>query len=181
MSLKLILSIGLRCGVFALLVYLSRATGAPNGAAMDLPADEVRIELVEGVPDRASWNFTAAAPTESYTEPAFGFVVVPTKYSERGVKVDRAAPFVFRASARVRLPKGEHRLLLRARTGSRLFMDGNLILTTPFPDLKADGHEEVPKLRWPSRPTFVICAPVILRGSRTFWPTANLTSSGSKR
>lgn len=147
MSLKIVLSIGFRCGVFAMLVLLpqSASAGPPEVTLVELPAGEVKIDLVEGVPDQTSWDFTTPAPTESYTEPAFGFVVIPTKYSDRGVKVDRAAPFLFRASGVVPLPRGEHRLLLRARTGSRLFMDGKMILSTPFPDLKADGHEEVPE------------------------------------
>jgi len=69
---------------------------------------------------------------------------MPTRYSNKGIKLDRGAPFLFRASAKVTLPAGEHRLLLRARTGSRLFLDGKLLLTTPFPKLTADGHEDVP-------------------------------------
>src|SRR5262249_6843789 len=55
-------------------------------------------------------------------------------------------PFLFRASARLALPAGEYRLLLRAPTGSRFFVDGQLALTTSFPDFKADGHEEVPEI-----------------------------------
>jgi hypothetical protein len=105
----------------------------------------VQVELVEGIPDQASWDFTNAAAAEVYFEPAFGFIAVPGKYSPRGVKVDRAYPFLFRASSRLTLTSGEHRLLLRARTGSRLWIDGNLVLATPFPNLVADGHEEVPE------------------------------------
>ncbi|MSU35456.1 MAG: DUF1553 domain-containing protein [Pedosphaera sp.] len=109
-------------------------------------ADSIRVEIVEGVPDEAKWGDTAPAPSESYTEPAFGFVALPTRYNEHGVKVDRGKPFLFRATATVALSAGEHRLLLRAHTGARLFIDGHEVLNTRFPDFKADGHEEVPEI-----------------------------------
>ena len=88
----------------------------------------------------------APAVSESYAEPVFGFAAMPTKYSPRGVKEDRGLPFLLRASASVTLPKGEPRLLLRARTGARLWVDGKLVLSTRFPNLNADGHEEVPEV-----------------------------------
>ena len=111
----------------------------------ELPKDAIKIELFEGVPDQASWNFVPPPPSEAYAEPVFAFPVLPTRYSKTGIKVDRAAPFVFRASALITLPEGDHRLLLRARTGSRLKMDDQIVLTTRFPNLNADGHEEVPQ------------------------------------
>src|SRR5207249_8197642 len=55
-------------------------------------------------------------------------------------------------SARVELPKGERKILLRAMTGSRLLMDGQLLLATKFPNLNADGHEEVPEVPLPLAP-----------------------------
>jgi len=121
----------------------------PPPVPKDLPADAVRVETFGNLPDQPSWDFTlsqtnAAQALDLYTEPAFAFVVFPTRYSERGIKVDRPAPFLFRASARVKLPKGEPQLLLRSRTGTRLWMDGRLILSTRFPSLNSDGHEEVP-------------------------------------
>ena len=112
----------------------------------DWPAGSVQVEIFEGMPDRTSWDFPRPAPSERYSEPAFGFATLPAKYSARGVKVDRECPFLFRASANIQLPKGQHRLLLRARTGSRLFVDEKVILSTPFPNLNADGHEEVPEV-----------------------------------
>jgi hypothetical protein len=118
---------------------------APDVDATKLPADAVKVEIIEGVPDQNSWDFTPPEPGETYTEPAFGFVVSPAKYSNRGVRVDRAVPFLFRASGRVALPEGEHRVLLRVRAGSRLWVDGQLLVSTKFPNLNADGHEEVPE------------------------------------
>jgi hypothetical protein len=129
------------------LAWPARLLASPPALA-NLPDDAVRVEIFEGVPDQTSWNFTGSLPvaTESYTEPVFGFAAMPTRYSPHGVKVDRGLPFLLRASGRVTLPRGELRLLLRARTGSRLWIDGALVLSTRFPNLNADGHEEVPEV-----------------------------------
>jgi hypothetical protein len=115
-------------------------------APSELPADAVRVEILEDMPDQTSWSFEYPAAAGTYLEPAFGFSAMPSKYSARGVKMDRGQPFLFRATGKVRLPTGEHRLLLRARTGSRLYVDGQLVLSTRFPNITADGHEDVPEL-----------------------------------
>jgi hypothetical protein len=122
---------------------------AARAEAQALPADAVRVEIVEGLPDELKWTFTNSIVSETYTEPVMGFVTLPTKYSQRGIKVDRAAPFLFRASAKVTIPKGEQRLLLRARGGSRLLVDRRQLLTTKFSSLTSDGHEEVPEVPLP--------------------------------
>jgi hypothetical protein len=114
--------------------------------ASDLPAGGVLVEIVENIPDQPSWDFVPGPSSEAYVEPAFGFDVMPTRYSPRAVKIDRASPFLFRATARVQLSKGEHRLLLRARGAARLLADGQVLLSTRFPNLTADGHEEVPQV-----------------------------------
>ena len=123
----------------------------PPPVPATLPANAVQVEIIDGLPDESSWNFSAGGTNdtrtpERYTEPVFGFTVFPTRYSERGIKVDRPPPFLFRASARVTLPKGEPQLLLRSRAGTRLWMDGRLVLSTRFPSLNSDGHEDVPEL-----------------------------------
>jgi hypothetical protein len=127
-------------------------TNAPIVNTSELSRNAVRVEIFEGLPDQPGWNFTNPPVNESYSEPAFGFVVLPTKYSARGIKVDRKAPFLLRASGKVTLPKGEQRMLLRARTGARVFVDGKQLLTTGFPSLISDGHEEVPEAPLPLGP-----------------------------
>src|SRR5258706_494513 len=134
------------------LLLLAGMATAQRGMASEPPDDAVQVEIIEGVPDKTSWDFEPPKPSESYTESAFGFAAMPTRYSSKGIKVDRSAPFVFRASARVTLPQGERKILLRARTGSRLLMDGQLLLATKFPNLNADGHEEVPEVPLPLAP-----------------------------
>jgi hypothetical protein len=114
----------------------------------DLPAGSVLVQLCEGALPILKGNaWPAAAPvvTESYREDVFGFFEVPQKYVETGVRGDRGHPYLFRAAARVPLPAGEHRLLLRSRGASRLTIDGKVVLTTPFPDGDSGGHDHVRK------------------------------------
>ncbi len=114
--------------------------------ASDLPVDKVRVEVVEGVPTTSTWNFVPPAPNDSYLEDAFALVGVPTKYSNKGIKVDRTNPFMLRASSVVEIPAGEYHLLLRARTGARLIMDGKVLMMTKFMRAGASGHEDVPEV-----------------------------------
>ena len=79
------------------------------------------------------WPAEALPTTESYEAPAFGFFRPPFLYIATGVRGDRGSPYFLRAAAKVNLPAGKHRLLLRGRGASALFINDRLILTTPFP------------------------------------------------
>jgi hypothetical protein len=137
--------------VMSLACTINDTSSAPASGSAAASAD-VRVEILENIPDQLSWEFDSTVPTETYTEPAFGFSAMPARYTARGVKADRSSPFLFRATASVALPKGEHRLLLRAHGGSRLFIDDTLFLATRFPNLTADGHEDVPDSPTPVAP-----------------------------
>ncbi|RBP38088.1 concanavalin A-like lectin/glucanase superfamily protein [Roseimicrobium gellanilyticum] len=107
---------------------------APEIDRSKLPAERVRVELCEkGVPENAMWPVETPTATESYLEEVFGFSELPQRYVATGVRGDRSVAFLLRASALVRLPKGTNRLLLRGRGASRLFIDGQPVLQTPFP------------------------------------------------
>ena len=113
----------------------------------NLPQGKVFVQLLEGVPAKRAWDFpTSLRVTEEYEEPAFGFVAVTKKYSDRGLVVDRSNPFLIRAFGRVKLEEGEYELLLRAFNAARIFVDGRLVAETPFPQGSTDGHEAVPEL-----------------------------------
>jgi hypothetical protein len=112
-----------------------------------LPEDSLRVEILEKV--GSDWLFVQNEPTLTYSEPVFAFPKLPVKYSAKGIRVDRSNPFLLRAAGRVRLAEGEHRLLLRARTATRVRMDGELIAETKFAIRNASGHESVPELPEP--------------------------------
>ncbi len=90
-----------------------------------LPAGRILVEISEeGIPEEIEWPTTDPDVTESYTVDAFGLFRVPHAYIDTGIRADRANPFLLRAVARVELPAGRHRLLLRGRGATRLFIDG---------------------------------------------------------
>lgn len=106
----------------------------------------VLVQLCEdGMPTRNAWPDEPLRATESYHEDVFGFFAVPQKYVDTGVRADRANPYLFRAAARIPLPVGKHRLLLRSRSAGRLYLNGQLILSTPFTPGDGSGHGTVPK------------------------------------
>ncbi len=105
---------------------------------------KVRVEICEeGVPEKNAWPTQSPKATESYDEDVFGFFEVPQKYVDTGVRGDRPNPYVLRAAAMVKLPAGKHRLLLRGRSASRLYLDGRQVLTLPFMTSDGSGHGHV--------------------------------------
>jgi hypothetical protein len=116
----------------------------PPIAKKEVPAGRVLVQLAEeGMPDSNAWPSEPPKVGETYTEDVFGFFDVPQKYVETGVRGDRHVPFLLRAAALVTFPKGKHRLLLRARGATNLYIDGKTSLTTPFPPADSDGHHLV--------------------------------------
>jgi len=139
----------------------------------DLPPGEVLVQLCEGgLPDRNAWPEQPPTPTEVYREAAFGFFAVPQKYIDTGVRADRSNPFLLRASALITLPAGKHRLLLRARGASRLFIGEKLTLSTPFPAISDSGHGKIPdpESYLNLGPDFRFAPP----GNREVWTTIEL-------
>lgn len=105
-----------------------------------VPPGEVLIQISEnGVPEVNAWPEEPEV-TEIYREDVFGFFDWPQKYVATGVRGDRAMPSHFRATALVKLPKGKHRLLLRSRGASRLYLDGVKVLENDFPSGDTGGH-----------------------------------------
>jgi hypothetical protein len=100
----------------------------------------VRVELCEDWKPTANvWPDKSLAVSDSYIAPAFGFARVPEKYVDTGVRAERGHPYLLRALATVTLPAGKHRLLLRGRGASALFLDGKLQAQTPFPPAGTDN------------------------------------------
>ncbi|MCH8828947.1 MAG: DUF1553 domain-containing protein, partial [Planctomycetes bacterium] len=108
-----------------------------------VPRGRVLVEIFEGIPDRKSWKFRPPRYVESFTTPAFAFIDVPKKYNNRGILIDRSNPFLIRAVGKIRIPAGPQRLLLRARNGARLYLDGRKIAETPFHNIRSTAHGTV--------------------------------------
>src|SRR5689334_16289005 len=81
-------------------------------AAAELPTKQVLVEICEkDVPRDGKWPASPPVATETYTEDVFGLFELPQKYISTGVRGDRASPTLVRASARVTIPAGAHRVL----------------------------------------------------------------------
>ncbi len=107
----------------------------------DIKPGKVRVELcTQQVPGRREWPDTPPPVAETMTEEVFGFFELPLVYTAAGGRGDPPGTTFLRASALVSLPKGRHRLLLRARGISRLVIDGKQILDTPLMPSSLNGH-----------------------------------------
>jgi hypothetical protein len=133
---------------------------APPVDLARLPAGRVLVEICEnGVPDKEAWPASAPSATERYTAEAFGLHRVPQTYIDTGIRADRPNPFLLRASARVSFPAGRHRLLVRGRGASRLYVDGKLLLSLPFPPPISSGHTKIPYTYLDLAPDFRFAPP----------------------
>lgn len=108
-----------------------------------IPDNAVLVEIFESVPDRKSWDFRAPRYVESYMAPAFAFPATPNKYTPTGVIADRSNPYLVRATGYITFPVGERRILVRGRNATRVYLDGELIVETPFHNISSSGHGAV--------------------------------------
>ncbi|WP_417382391.1 DUF1553 domain-containing protein [Gimesia sp.] len=108
-----------------------------------IPEDRVRVDILEGIPNKKSWKFRPPRFAETFTQPHFALIEIPNRYSERGLKVDRPDPFLVRAMSRMTLPQGKKRILVRARNAARLYIDDKLVAETGFHKITSSGHDIV--------------------------------------
>jgi hypothetical protein len=117
-----------------------------EGAGGRDSVDQVRVEICEPIAGNGTeWPAIAPIATERWFADAFGFVEMPFKYVDTGVRGDREPAFLIRATAFVRLPAGRHRFLVRGRGATVLHLGGETLLATPFPSPENDGHALVRK------------------------------------
>ena len=109
-----------------------------------LNAGPVNVELFEKVPAGSEFELANQQPVERYTEEAFGFVRVPTKYSENALALDRSTPFVLRATYERLFPAGERQFRLRARGAAVLLIDGKMVAKTKPQPPNTSGDDPVP-------------------------------------
>jgi hypothetical protein len=108
-----------------------------------LPAGKVLVELFYGIADKPTWDFSIPLPVESFTQDHWTMVEVPAAYSARGIRENRATPMMLRMSGLVTFGKGPQRVLIRSRSGARLFIDDVLVTENRFAEDRSDGHNDV--------------------------------------
>ncbi|ADB15038.1 protein of unknown function DUF1549 [Pirellula staleyi DSM 6068] len=105
-----------------------------------VPAGKVLVEVFEGIPDAFSWDFIHPSPSERFTIDQMAAFALPNNYNRHGVRVDRGNPHVAWMTSDIDFTAGKHRLLVRSRSGARLFIDGKLVGENPFSHASDDGH-----------------------------------------
>ena len=133
---------------FVLVAMLSLLLEAQRLAAAS-PAAAIAVQIYEGIPVAKTWPRELPEPSFRYSQQAFAFVGIPKKYNTHGVIDDRSNPLLLRARATIRVTSsqaGRWQLLVRAKNGARLRIDGELAIETPFMTGNGSGHEAVPEL-----------------------------------
>lgn len=119
----------------------------------DIPEDRVLVQLSEGLPAHNRWlNEGEQWPAESlrWTSDAFLLPRIPGQYDAWGIRSGWNAPVLLRMAGDVQLPPGKHRFLLRARSQSRLWIDGKIVARTePVTRRPPDGEEPVTPVAQP--------------------------------
>ena len=105
-------SLQLLCLVFGLNL-LSGLSAEPNDKT-------VQVTLYEGINKKNTFDLSGAKQTLSYTEPAFGFVTIPIKYSSNALALDRSTPFALEATLEKRFPAGLFQFRLRSKGSAQL-------------------------------------------------------------
>ena len=141
-----------RCGIAWISIILVAGHAVATGNTPETTATAVkpasrstavRVEICEqGLNDKDVWPDVSPIATESFDIPAFGIDQIPPKYVDDGIRGTRPSPSMVRLSAVVDLPPGKHRFLFRARSASRLSINGTPVAETPFaPKNGGDGSQ----------------------------------------
>ncbi|MFN3152538.1 DUF1553 domain-containing protein [Bremerella sp.] len=111
-----------------------------------IPPNEVQVTFHEDFPAHDRWLMTDESfpePAARWTGKSFLLNQLPVRYDDWGIRTAWKAPVVIRMAGNVVLPKGEHTLLLRARSMSRVWVDGKLIAKTVPLSGSPDGEEPI--------------------------------------
>ncbi len=105
------------------------------------PDDRVTISLHPSAGSHAA--FPPVAPEESFrlSLPKLALHRLPLQYDPGGTRKAWKGPVLLRAFTRLQLPTGEVELLLRSPGLSRLWLNGEVVLSTPPRRLNPDAHQ----------------------------------------
>jgi hypothetical protein len=117
-----------------------------------LSSGKVLVEIHPGAGEQKKWPHPAPGAAETYETAALAFTRLPQAYDDYGIRTDFAPAVMLRGFARIELPAGEHRVLLRGRGATRLWMNGSLIGGTRFAVFHGDGHTPMSEIPAPVIP-----------------------------
>jgi hypothetical protein len=81
------------------------------------------------------------------------------QHVEKEAKYQRPNGYDSLTTGQINFPSGDHRFLLRSRRAARFFIDGQLVISNPFPDKIQDGQEPVERPFIPLGPNIRFPAP----------------------
>jgi mono/diheme cytochrome c family protein len=121
----------------------------------EIPAGRVIATFHDGMPAHDRWlNEGEKLPAETMRWSGQEFLLprLPLRYDPWGIRAGWKAPVMMRMAADVSLPPGTHKLVLRARGLSRLWVDGGVVATTKAHTGDSGGHDPVKPVPTPPLP-----------------------------
>jgi len=112
----------------------------------ELPAGKVHISLHEGMPAHYRWlNEGETVPDSNVEWASSEFLIdgLPQKYDSWGIRDSWRGPVLVRMAADMELPAGEQRFLMRVRSTSRLWVNGELIARSGTMKKAQNGFEKI--------------------------------------
>lgn len=120
-----------------------------------LPADRVTVTFHEGMPAYNRWlDFDEDYPDETMRWETGEFLTprLPIRYDDWGIRDAWKPPVLVRMAADARLTAGKHKILLRSRGLSRMWIDGKLVAKTTSLQGSPSGEEPITPLAEPPLP-----------------------------
>ena len=122
----------------------------------EIPAAKVLVTFAEQLASHERWlneGETFPEDTDRWLADAFLLPRIPIRYDSWGIRAGWDAPVLVRMAADIRVSAGEHRLLVRARGLSRLWVDGEVVARTePQNKQPPNGEEPLTPLATPPHP-----------------------------
>ena len=122
----------------------------------DIPDGRVLVTFSEGLPTHERWlneGEVWSDETARWLGDEFLLPRIPLRYDDWGVRADWKAPVLVRLAADIDLTPGEHKVLLRARALSRLWIDGTVVARTDaITKQPPNGEEPVTPVAIPPMP-----------------------------
>ncbi|MCA9123589.1 MAG: DUF1553 domain-containing protein [Planctomycetaceae bacterium] len=99
----------------------------------EIATGRVLFQLCENMPAADRWLYESEswpAETTRWFGDSFLLSRIPVRYDSWGIRAGWQAPLLLRIASDIELPAGKHRFLVRTRSLSRLWMDGELVART---------------------------------------------------
>ena len=122
----------------------------------DIPAGRVLFQLSENMPAGDRWLYESESwPAESTRWLGDSYLLprIPVRYDDWGIRSSWQAPLLLRIAGDVELPVGKHRFLVRVRSLSRLWIDGQLVTRTKTVRSRGGNLEPIVPIPEPLVPT----------------------------